>query len=40
MADFSQEWPGERIEKLNFLVRAAEGIPDCALADVPALVRF
>jgi enolase len=31
---------GERIEKLNFLLRTAEGIPDCALADVPALVRF
>ena len=31
---------GERIEKLNFLLRAAENIPDCALADVPALVRF
>lgn len=31
---------GERIEKLNFLLRAAEAIPDCALADVPALVRF
>jgi enolase len=31
---------GERIEKLNFLLRAAAGIPDCALADVPALVRF
>ncbi|WP_297774517.1 enolase [Mycobacterium sp.] len=31
---------GERIEKLNFLLRAAEGIPDCTLADVPALVRF
>lgn len=31
---------GERIEKLNFLLRAAEGIPDCALADVPALARF
>ena len=31
---------GERIEKLNFLLRAAERIPDCALADVPALVRF
>jgi Enolase, C-terminal TIM barrel domain len=30
----------ERIEKLNFLLRAAERIPDCALADVPALVRF
>lgn len=31
---------GERIAKLNFLLRTAEGIPDCALADVPALVRF
>src|SRR6201986_5018838 len=31
---------GERIEKLNFLLRAAERIRDCALADVPALVRF
>ncbi len=31
---------GERIEKLNFLLRAAERIPSCALADVPALVRF
>ncbi len=31
---------GERIEKLNFLLRAAEGIPNCALADVAALVRF
>ena len=31
---------GERIEKLNFLLRAAEGIPNCALADVQALVRF
>jgi enolase len=31
---------GERIEKLNFLLRVAEGIPNCALADVPALVRF
>jgi enolase len=31
---------GERIEKLNFLLRAAEGIPNCALADVPALARF
>jgi hypothetical protein len=31
---------GERIEKLNFLLRAAEPIPNCALADVPALVRF
>ncbi|MFZ0904994.1 MAG: enolase [Mycobacterium sp.] len=31
---------GERIEKLNFLLRAAERIPNCAIADVPALVRF
>lgn len=31
---------GERIAKLNFLLRAAEGIPDCALADVPALAHF
>jgi enolase len=31
---------GERIEKLNFLLRAAERIQNCALADVPALVRF
>jgi enolase 1/2/3 len=31
---------GERIEKLNFLLRAAERIHNCALADVPALVRF
>jgi len=31
---------GERIEKLNFLLRTAERIPNCALADVPALVRF
>ncbi len=31
---------GERIEKLNFLLRAAERIDDCALADVSALVRF
>jgi enolase len=31
---------GERIEKLNFLLRAAERIPNCTLADVPALVRF
>jgi enolase len=31
---------GERIEKLNFLLRAAENIPDCAMADVQALVRF
>jgi enolase len=31
---------GERIEKLNFLLRVAERIPNCALADLPALVRF
>ena len=31
---------GERIEKLNFLMRAAESIPGCVLADVPGLVRF
>jgi enolase len=31
---------GERIQKLNFLLRAAENIPNCALANVPALVRF
>lgn len=31
---------GERIEKLNFLLRAAEQIPDCQLADVAALARF
>lgn len=31
---------GERIEKLNFLMRAAETIPDCRLYDVPGLVRF
>jgi enolase len=31
---------GERIEKLNFLLRAAEAIPNCALADLPGLVRF
>ena len=31
---------GERIAKLNFLLRAAEGIPSCTLANVPALVRF
>jgi enolase len=31
---------GERIAKLNFLLRAAEDIPDCALADVAALARF
>jgi enolase len=31
---------GERVEKLNFLLRTAERIDNCALADVPALVRF
>ena len=31
---------GERIEKLNFLMRAAEAIPDCELADVATLVKF
>jgi enolase len=31
---------GERIEKLNFLLRAAERMPNCTLADVAALVRF
>jgi enolase len=31
---------GERIEKLNFLLRVAERIPNCELADVAALVRF
>ncbi|WP_028709721.1 phosphopyruvate hydratase [Propionicicella superfundia] len=31
---------GERIEKLNFLMRAAESIPGCTLHDVPGLVRF
>jgi enolase len=31
---------GERIAKLNFLLRAAERIPNCVLADVPALARF
>jgi len=25
---------GERIEKLNFLMRAAESVPDCGLSDV------
>lgn len=28
---------GERIQKLNFLLRTAERIPHCALAEVPAL---
>ena len=31
---------GERIEKLNFLLRVAERIPNCSLADVPAIVKF
>ena len=31
---------GERIEKLNFLLRAAENIPNCTLTDVPAIARF
>jgi cell division protein FtsI/penicillin-binding protein 2 len=31
---------GERIEKLNFLMRAADSIPDCSLADVASLVKF
>jgi enolase len=30
----------ERIEKLNFLLRGAERVRNCTLADVPALVRF
>ncbi len=31
---------GERIEKLNFLLRVADSTPGCVLADVPAIVRF
>jgi len=31
---------GERIEKLNFLMRAADSIPDCRLADVVSIVKF
>jgi enolase len=31
---------GERIEKLNFLMRAADSIPDCRLADVTSIVKF
>ena len=31
---------GERIEKLNFLLRVADSMPECALADVPAIVKF
>jgi enolase len=31
---------GERIEKLNFLMRAADAIPDCRLADMAGIVKF
>ena len=31
---------GERLEKLNFLMRAGDTIPDSRLADVASLVRF
>lgn len=31
---------GERIEKLNFLMRAAESAPDVKLADVRKIARF
>jgi enolase len=31
---------GERIEKLNFLMRAADNIPNSRLADVSSIVRF
>jgi len=31
---------GERIEKLNFLMRAADSIPNCSLPDVASMVRF
>lgn len=31
---------GERIEKLNFLMRAAHEIPGCRLADAGAIARF
>jgi enolase len=31
---------GERIEKLNFLLRAAESIPDRRLADLGSIVKF
>ena len=31
---------GERIEKLNFLMRAADTISDCHLADVASIVKF
>ncbi|MFK0002717.1 phosphopyruvate hydratase [Paenarthrobacter sp. NPDC090522] len=31
---------GERIEKLNFLMRASDSLPGSRLADVPSIVRF
>jgi len=31
---------GERIEKLNFLLRVADTTPGCVLADVPSIVKF
>ncbi|MFI7067468.1 enolase C-terminal domain-like protein [Kribbella sp. NPDC050124] len=31
---------GERIEKLNYLLRVSEQIADCTLADVPAIAKF
>jgi enolase len=31
---------GERIEKLNFLLRVADSVPDCELSDVASLVKF
>ncbi len=31
---------GERIEKLNFLLRVADSVPGCTLSDVTALVKF
>jgi enolase len=31
---------GERIEKLNFLMRAADTIPDCTLGNVTGIVKF
>jgi enolase len=30
----------ERIEKLNFLLRAADSIPDRRLADIGSITRF
>lgn len=30
---------GERIEKLNFLLRVADSVPNCSMADVSALVK-